>query len=224
MGSRDNSGRRSKVEVEGTSARAQEQQEKVKKASSKTWTWMLAETLYLPTAATVTARKMLPALLAAALIVGRIVKGAVYPRDWLPKFHGTGDNAPKAAVLQEVLWRTNPFKKVKPSLNVDARKFDKVPEKPSLAAALIVQQIHPAYPEDEGWVNDMAEWYVTTALPNIDNRGEELWPTMLLNGRLRFHDIAEWFAADRTRLVKDLPSLTTSCSIARQKSQAAPRR
>ena len=62
-------------------------------------------------------------------------------------------------LLQEVLWRTNPSKKVKPSKSDDARKLASVLEKASLAAALMVQQIHPPYAEDEKWVNQLAEWY-----------------------------------------------------------------
>lgn len=47
-----------------------------------------------------------------------------------------------AELLQEVLWRTNPSKKVSPSKSDDARKLASVPMKTNLAATLMVQRMY----------------------------------------------------------------------------------
>lgn len=207
MGSRDGSGRASVVEAEGTSARALLQQEKVKNASSTSWNYRLAEIIYLPTAASLATRAALPALLTAALIVGRIVKGMVYPSDLVPRFHGNGQDADKAELLQDVLWRTNPSKKVRPSESDDARKLECVPEKASLAAALMVQQIHPPYAEDEKWVDQLAEWYAETAARAPDTRCRDLGGTMFVVGKMRCGEITEWLTDDPDKLLTGMTSV-----------------
>ena len=207
MGSREGSGRASVVEAEGTSARALLQQEKIKRASSTSWTYPLAEILYLPTAASLATRAALPAMLTAALIVGRIVKGLVYPSDVVPRFHGNGPDADKAELLQEVLWRTNPFKKVRPSRSEGARKLECVPERPSLAAALVVQQVHPPYAENEGWVDQLAEWYADTAARAPDTRCRDLGGTMFVIGKMRCGEITKWLTDDPDKLLTGMTSV-----------------